>query len=79
MVTPKPEGLRIATHFFNNEEDVDACVRALLEYRSDLPAGFDLRVGASFRSNDVAIVTTGRPRLMIPHFSCAMLAKSGPR
>ncbi|MCM2256331.1 MAG: aminotransferase class V-fold PLP-dependent enzyme [Vicinamibacteria bacterium] len=34
MVTPKPEGLRIATHFFNNEEDVDACVRALLEYRS---------------------------------------------
>ncbi len=34
MVTPKPEGVRVATHFFNNEEDVDACVRGLLEYRS---------------------------------------------
>jgi selenocysteine lyase/cysteine desulfurase len=28
-VTQKPEGLRIATHFFNNEEDVEACVAAL--------------------------------------------------
>jgi selenocysteine lyase/cysteine desulfurase len=28
-VTEKPEGLRIATHFFNDEADVDACVAAL--------------------------------------------------
>jgi len=28
-VTEKPEGLRIATHFFNDEGDVDACVSAL--------------------------------------------------
>ena len=29
LVTEKPEGLRIATHFFNDEGDVDACVAAL--------------------------------------------------
>lgn len=34
LVTPKPEGVRIATHFFNNDADVDACLRAMLEYRS---------------------------------------------
>jgi selenocysteine lyase/cysteine desulfurase len=33
MVTQKPEGVRISTHFFNNEEDIDACVRGLIEYR----------------------------------------------
>jgi selenocysteine lyase/cysteine desulfurase len=31
-VTPKPEGLRIATHFFNDERDVDLCVEALLAF-----------------------------------------------
>ncbi len=29
LVTEKPEGLRIATHFYNDESDVDACVAAL--------------------------------------------------
>ncbi|HEY3122512.1 MAG TPA: aminotransferase class V-fold PLP-dependent enzyme, partial [Thermoanaerobaculia bacterium] len=29
FVTEKPEGLRIATHFYNDESDVDACVAAL--------------------------------------------------
>jgi cysteine desulfurase/selenocysteine lyase len=33
FVTPKPEGVRIATHFFNNEEDVDRCVGGLIAYR----------------------------------------------
>jgi selenocysteine lyase/cysteine desulfurase len=28
-VTPKPQGLRISTHFYNDESDVDACVDAL--------------------------------------------------
>jgi selenocysteine lyase/cysteine desulfurase len=32
LVTEKPEGLRIATHFYNSEEDVDACVSALRDY-----------------------------------------------
>ena len=32
-VTEKPEGLRISTHFYNNEPDVDACVDALVAYR----------------------------------------------
>ena len=30
-VTRKPEGVRISTHFYNNEEDVDRCVAALRE------------------------------------------------
>ncbi len=30
-VTRKPEGVRISTHFYNNEEDVDRCVGALKE------------------------------------------------
>jgi len=34
QVTQKPEGLRIATHFFNNERDVDACVENLIVYRA---------------------------------------------
>jgi len=32
-VTEKPEGLRIATHFYNDESDVDACVDALVALR----------------------------------------------
>jgi selenocysteine lyase/cysteine desulfurase len=32
-VTRKPEGIRVATHFFNNEEDVDRLVAALRAYR----------------------------------------------
>ena len=32
LVTEKPQGLRIATHFYNREEDVDACVGALRAY-----------------------------------------------
>jgi cysteine desulfurase / selenocysteine lyase len=32
LVTPKPEGVRIATHFFNTEEEVENAMRALLEY-----------------------------------------------
>jgi selenocysteine lyase/cysteine desulfurase len=38
VVTEKPEGLRIATHFFNDERDVDACVDALIEYRETVVA-----------------------------------------
>lgn len=34
LVTPKPQGLRIATHFYNSEADIDACVNALEEYRA---------------------------------------------
>jgi cysteine desulfurase/selenocysteine lyase len=37
-VTEKPEGIRISTHFYNNEADVDACVDALLVYRHLLGA-----------------------------------------
>jgi selenocysteine lyase/cysteine desulfurase len=32
-VTEKPEGLRISTHFYNDEADVDACVDALVASR----------------------------------------------
>jgi selenocysteine lyase/cysteine desulfurase len=35
-VTPKPEGVRISTHFFNEEADVDLCVDALVEYRKTI-------------------------------------------
>jgi cysteine desulfurase/selenocysteine lyase len=31
-VTVKPEGLRISTHYYNSEPDVDICVDALAEY-----------------------------------------------
>jgi selenocysteine lyase/cysteine desulfurase len=31
-VTTKPEGLRISTHYYNAESDLDICVRALAEY-----------------------------------------------
>ena len=37
LVTEKPEGLRIATHFYNNERDVDACVENLIAYRATHP------------------------------------------
>jgi selenocysteine lyase/cysteine desulfurase len=32
-VTRKPEGLRISTHFYNSEQDIDACVDALVAQR----------------------------------------------
>jgi cysteine desulfurase/selenocysteine lyase len=33
MVTEKPQGIRVSTHFFNNEEDVEKLVAALTAYR----------------------------------------------
>jgi selenocysteine lyase/cysteine desulfurase len=33
QVTRKPEGVRISTHFYNDERDVDSCVDALAAYR----------------------------------------------
>jgi cysteine desulfurase/selenocysteine lyase len=36
LVTPKSDGVRISTHFFNNEEDIDRCVGALIAYREHL-------------------------------------------
>ena len=36
-VTQKPEGLRLSTHFYNDEHEVDTCVKALVEYRDRLP------------------------------------------
>jgi cysteine desulfurase/selenocysteine lyase len=36
LVTRRAQGLRISTHFYNNEADVDACVSALTEYRQGL-------------------------------------------
>lgn len=35
-VTPKPEGVRVSTHFYNAEHEVDACVKALVQYRDEL-------------------------------------------
>jgi selenocysteine lyase/cysteine desulfurase len=35
-VTEKPEGVRVSTHFYNDENDVDACVDALVAYRDTL-------------------------------------------
>jgi cysteine desulfurase/selenocysteine lyase len=35
-VTPKPEGLRIATHFFNDETDIDRGVEALVAFTQTL-------------------------------------------
>ena len=35
-VSDKPDGLRIATHFYNRESEVDACVEALKAYRQTL-------------------------------------------
>jgi selenocysteine lyase/cysteine desulfurase len=36
LVTQKPQGVRISTHFYNTEADVDAGVDALVEYRKTL-------------------------------------------
>ena len=36
FVTEKPEGVRISTHFYNSESDIDACVDALVEWRETL-------------------------------------------
>jgi selenocysteine lyase/cysteine desulfurase len=33
LVTAKARGVRVSTHFYNSEEDIDACVRGLVEYR----------------------------------------------
>ena len=33
IVTEKPEGIRVATHFFNNEDDIERLVTALAEVR----------------------------------------------
>jgi selenocysteine lyase/cysteine desulfurase len=35
-VTEKPEGVRIATHFYNDERDVDMCVKGLVACRESL-------------------------------------------
>lgn len=36
LVTPKPQGVRVSTHFYNNEADLDACVAALTAFRDSL-------------------------------------------
>jgi selenocysteine lyase/cysteine desulfurase len=33
VVTEKPQGIRAATHFFNNEDDIERLVAALIETR----------------------------------------------
>jgi cysteine desulfurase / selenocysteine lyase len=33
FITEKPDGVRISTHFYNTEDEIDACVRGLVEYR----------------------------------------------
>jgi selenocysteine lyase/cysteine desulfurase len=35
-VSGKPEGIRVSTHFFNNEEDIDRCVGAIVAYKEGL-------------------------------------------
>jgi len=35
-VTEKPEGIRVATHYYNTEAEIDACVEALVEWRERL-------------------------------------------
>jgi selenocysteine lyase/cysteine desulfurase len=37
LVTEKPEGVRISTHFYNSEEDIDSCVEGLVAYRKTVP------------------------------------------
>jgi selenocysteine lyase/cysteine desulfurase len=29
IITKKPQGIRVATHFFNNEDDIEQLVEAL--------------------------------------------------
>jgi selenocysteine lyase/cysteine desulfurase len=36
LVTEKTQGVRVSTHFYNNEEDVNRFVEALTEYRASL-------------------------------------------
>jgi selenocysteine lyase/cysteine desulfurase len=36
LVTRKPEGLRVSTHFYNNEADIDRFLQVLREYRDGL-------------------------------------------
>jgi selenocysteine lyase/cysteine desulfurase len=33
IVTEKPQGIRVATHFFNNEDDVEQLIAGLKEIR----------------------------------------------
>ncbi|PYS27827.1 MAG: hypothetical protein DMF75_19735 [Acidobacteria bacterium] len=33
IVTEKPEGIRVATHFFNNEDDIEQLISGLNETR----------------------------------------------
>ena len=33
IVTEKPEGIRVATHFFNNEDDIERLITGLAEWR----------------------------------------------
>jgi cysteine desulfurase / selenocysteine lyase len=37
MVTQKPEGIRVSTHFYNNDQDIERFVAALKEYRESTP------------------------------------------
>lgn len=34
VVTPKPQGVRISTHVYNNEADIEACIDGLVAYRN---------------------------------------------
>jgi selenocysteine lyase/cysteine desulfurase len=34
QVTRKPQGLRIATHFYNDERDLETCCQALRDWRA---------------------------------------------
>jgi cysteine desulfurase / selenocysteine lyase len=47
-VTEKPEGIRVSTHFYNDERDVDRLVRSLAAYRSP---GEPTRASPSSESN----------------------------
>ena len=35
LVTEKPEGIRVSTHFYNDEREIDACVDALRAFRDE--------------------------------------------
>ena len=37
LVTCKPEGVRIATHLYNSEDDIETCVAALTDWARDHP------------------------------------------